>query len=76
MMMWSVHKSLLCVCNPFVSGDFPARITEATFAGVSDIMFCFAFFTNIQTVTEFFFVSTVHHFFDIFFYRIADFVYT
>lgn len=76
MMMRSVHKPLLRVCNPFVRGYLSARIAETTFTGMSDIMTSTALFADIQTVSEFFFVSAVHHFFNVFFYRIADIVYT
>ena len=75
-MVRNVHKTFLCFFDPVVGGDFPARIAEATFAGVSDVMFSIALFADVQAVTELLSISAVHHFFDVFFYRIPDFVYT
>lgn len=74
-MVRNVHEPFLRFFNPVIGCDFSTRITEAAFAGVGDIVLRSALFTLVQTISEFFFVSAVHHFFHILFYTLADIVY-
>ena len=76
MMVRNIHESFLRFFGPIIRRHFPARITEATFTGMSDIMLRSALFAFVETVSEFVLVSAVHHLFYVFFYTIADIVYT
>lgn len=76
MMMRNVYKSSLRLYDPIICSYLSTRITETTFTGMSDIVLCSTFFAFVQTISEFIFVSAVHHFFHIFFYSITNIVYT